>query len=103
MADIQIHRDHDLGLPRAREIASAWAKQVESKFGMSCTMLEGDSSDTLEFTRAGVKGQLIVAAGHFDLSAKLGFLLGTFKATIEGEIKKELDSLLAAGAKKKLG
>ncbi|MGS0754216.1 polyhydroxyalkanoic acid system family protein [Roseateles sp. GG27B] len=69
---------------------------------MSCTMLEGDTSDTLEFTRAGVKGQLIVAAGHFDLSSKLGFLLGTFKATIEGEIKKELDSLLA-GAKKKLG
>ena len=102
MADIQIHRDHDLGLPRAREIASAWAQQVESKFGMSCTMLEGDTSDTLEFTRAGVTGQLIVAASHFDLSAKLGFLLGTFKATIEGEIKKELDSLLA-GAKKKLG
>jgi putative polyhydroxyalkanoate system protein len=99
MADIQIHRDHDLGLPRAREIASAWAKQVESKFGMSCTMVGGDTSDMLEFTRAGVKGQLIVAAGHFDLSAKLGFLLGTFKTTIEGEIKKELDSLLA-GAKK---
>ena len=98
MADIQIHRDHDLGLPRAREIASAWAKQVESKFGMSCTLLEGETSDKLQFTRAGVQGQLIVAAEHFDLSAKLGFLLGAFKGTIETEIQKELDSLLAAGA-----
>jgi hypothetical protein len=43
---------------------------------------------------------LTVAADHFELVAQLGFLLGAFKATIEGEIQKELDSLLAAGKKK---
>jgi len=107
MADIRIHRNHALGLKRAREIAWAWAEQVEQKFDMDCTVLEGETSDTVEFTRSGVKGQLIVAADHFDLSARLGLLLGAFKSTIEGEIQRELDGLLAAGkagaAKKKAG
>lgn len=98
MADIRIHRDHDLGLKRAREIAWAWAEQVEAKFDMECTVLEGKTSDTVEFTRSGVKGELVVAAKHFDLHAKLGLLLGAFKSTIEGEIQKELDALLAADA-----
>lgn len=101
MADIQIHRPHELGLKRAREIAWAWAEQVEAKFDMECTVLEGKTSDTVEFERSGVKGQLIVAADHFDLQAKLGFLLGAFKGTIENEIQKELDTLLAAAPAKK--
>jgi len=95
MADIHIHRDHSLGLAKAREIAWAWAEQVEAKFDMECTVLEGETSDTVEFTRSGVKGELIVAPDHFELTAKLGFLLGAFKSTIEGEVQKELDKLLA--------
>jgi putative polyhydroxyalkanoate system protein len=101
MADIKIHRDHALGLKRAREIAWAWAEQAEAKFEMECTVLEGKTSDTVEFTRSGVKGQLIVAADHFDLSAKLGLLLGAFKGQIEGEIAKALDALLAGEPAKK--
>ena len=101
MSDICIHRDHELGLKRAREIAWAWAEQVEAKFDMECTVLEGKTSDTVEFSRSGVKGQLIVAAKHFELSAKLGFLLGAFRGTIEAEIQKELDALLSADADKK--
>lgn len=101
MAEIRIHRDHALGLQRAREIAWKWAEQVEEKFDMECTVHEGDDGDTVAFTRSGVKGELTVAADHFDLVAQLGFLLGAFKKTIEGEIEKELDTLLAAGAKKK--
>jgi putative polyhydroxyalkanoate system protein len=99
MADIHIHRPHSLGLQRARELAWSWAEKVESKFDMECTVLEGDTSDTVEFTRSGVKGQMVVAADHFDLSAKLGLLLGAFKGTIESEIEKELDALLAAEPK----
>lgn len=101
MADIRIHREHALGLQKAREIAWAWAEQVEDKFDMECTVLEGDTSDTVEFTRSGVKGELIVAADHFDLHARLGLLLGAFKSTIEGEIQKELDQLLASASGKK--
>ena len=101
MSEIRIHRDHKLGLVRAREVAWAWAEEVERKFDMDCTVLEGETSDTVQFTRSGVKGQMIVAADHFDLSAKLGLLLGAFKGTIEQEIQKELDALLAAEVKPK--
>jgi len=102
MADIKIHRKHTLGLAKARKVAWAWAEQVEEKFDMECTVLEGETSDTVEFKRSGVNGQLIVAPDHFELDAKLGFLLGAFAKTIEAEIERELDTLLgkAAGAKK---
>jgi putative polyhydroxyalkanoate system protein len=98
--DIKIHRDHSLGLKRAREVAWEWAEQAEAKFDMECTVIEGETSDTVEFTRSGVSGRLIVAADHFDLEARLGFLLGAFAKTIEGEITKNLDALLATPAKK---
>ena len=95
MADIKIHRDHTLGLSKARKVALQWAEEVEKNFDMECTILEGDTSDTVEFTRSGVKGELIVAADHFSVEAKLGFLLGAFSKTIEAEIVKNLDALLA--------
>lgn len=99
MPDIRIHREHSLGLAKARKVAWAWAEDVEKKFDMACTVVEGEYSDTVEFTRSGVSGTLIVAADHFDLNAKLGFLLGAFAGTIEAEIEKNLDSLLGkAGA-----
>ena len=98
MADIRIHREHKLGLPKARKVAWKWAEEVEQKFDMQCTVLEGEFSDTVEFTRSGVKGTLVVAADHFDLNAKLGFLLGAFSRTIETEIEKNLDKLLTKSA-----
>ncbi len=101
MADIHIHRDHSLGLAKARKVAWDWAEQVEQQFGMACSVIEGETSDTVEFVRSGVKGVLIVAADHFDLEAKLGFLLGAFSKTIEGEIEKNLDALLGAASAKK--
>ena len=94
MADIHIHRDHQLGLAKARTVALQWAEQAESEFDMECTILEGETSDTVEFSRSGVKGELIVAANHFTLDAKLGFLLGAFSTRIEREIEANLDALL---------
>lgn len=94
MADIRIHREHKLGLAKARKVAWQWAEEVEQKFGMACSVIEGEFSDTVEFTRSGVKGTLVVASDHFDLNAKLGFLLGAFSRTIETEIEKNLDDLL---------
>jgi putative polyhydroxyalkanoate system protein len=96
LADIHIHREHTLGLDTAREIAMKWAEDVEKDFDMSCTITEGDFSDTVEFKRSGVQGQLIVAADHFELNAKLGFLLGAFAKTIEREIQANLEKQLAA-------
>ena len=94
MPDIHIHRTHALGLTKARAVALQWAEEVEKKFDMECTILEGETSDTVEFSRAGMKGELIVAPDHFQLDARLGFLLGAFGKTIEVEIEKNLDALL---------
>ena len=98
MADIKIRREHRLGLIKAREIALAWAAQVETRLGMECTVIAGETRDTVTFTRSGVNGTLIVAPDHFDLNATLGFLLGAFSQTIEAEIRKNLDAQLARNA-----
>lgn len=98
MANLHIRREHDLGLKAARKVAFTWAEQVETDFGMECTYEEGATEDRVTFKRSGVNGTLRVAADHFDLDAKLGFLLGAFKDRIEGEIVKNLDDLLAPKA-----
>ena len=95
MPDIHITRDHALGLAEARELAFKWAEMVEEKFDMECTYEEGKTSDLVTFTRSGVNGELKVTKDLFELDAKLGFLLGAFKDKIEGEIVKNLDTLLA--------
>lgn len=96
MSDIQIHRQHQLGLPKAREIVLQWAEKAESKFDMECTYEEGDGQDTLYFTRAGIKGSMNVCADSFDFKAELGFLVSAFKSKIEAELVEQLDSLLEA-------
>ena len=93
MSDLHIQRDHHLGLPRAREVARAWARKAEEKFDMECTYEEGDTQDTLTFTRAGVAGTLVVDAQQFDMTAKLGFLFSAFKDRIETEISGQLHEL----------
>ena len=95
MPDIHITREHSLGLPDARKLAFKWAEAVEEKFDMECTYEEGKSADLVSFTRSGVNGELKVTKDSFELDARLGFLLGAFKERIEGEIVKNLDSLLA--------
>ena len=100
MADIHIHRTHKLGLAKARKTAWKWAEAAEQKFGMECTVIEGEDNDTVEFERAGVDGTLVVTANAFELNAKLGFLIGAFRHRIESEIEENLDALLADSAKK---
>jgi len=95
MADLHLHREHSLGLARARKVALQWAEHVESELDMACTMIEGDDEDVLEFTRSGVEGRMTVAANYFDLEATLGFLFKPFLGTIEAQVRKQLDEALA--------
>src|SRR5678815_5035646 len=97
MADIHIHRSHDLGLAKARKMAWKWAETVEEKFDMECTVIEGDDHDVVEFRRAGVDGRLRVEAGAFDLTARLGLLLGAFSGRIASETEAQLAAQKAAG------
>jgi len=101
MAELHIVREHTLGLPKARKVAFKWAEQVESEFDMVCVYEEGDSIDQVSFKRSGVQGTLDVSDDCFELRAQLGFLVGAFKHTIEAEIVKNLDTLLASRPAKK--
>ena len=96
MPDIHIHREHHLGFAEARKVGVTWAEKAEKKFDMDCTYEEGDVQDTLYFSRAGVKGTLLVDARQFEMKAALGFLFGAFKERIEAEIGEQLDALLNA-------
>jgi putative polyhydroxyalkanoate system protein len=96
MADLHIVRDHTLGLAKARKLAFKWAEQVEADFAMQCNYSEGKHEDEVDFVRTGIKGRLVVTKDRFDLQAQLDFFLGAFKASIEAEIVKHLDALLAA-------
>ncbi len=98
MPDLHILRKHTLGLPKARKIAFKWAERAEKDFSMDCTYAQGKAQDEVGFSRAGVKGSLVVTAEKFELNAVLGFLLGAFKGKIEGEIVKNLDALLSAAS-----
>jgi putative polyhydroxyalkanoate system protein len=98
MADIHIHREHRLGLAKARKTAWQWAEAAEAKFGMECTVIEGKTSDVVEFTRSGVAGRLVVDADSFDLTARLGLVLGAFRSRIEAEIEENVDAVLAGAA-----
>jgi putative polyhydroxyalkanoate system protein len=95
MAELNIVREHALGMAKARKIAFQWAEQVEQEFSMQCNYAQGKHADEVDFVRSGVKGSLTVTKTHFELRAQLGFLLGAFKHTIEAEIVKNLDALLA--------
>jgi putative polyhydroxyalkanoate system protein len=103
MADIHIHRAHRLGLAKARKTAWRWAELAEEKFGLECTVIEGETRDVVEFRRAGLEGRLVVEASAFDLTARLGLLLGAFRGQIEAGIEENLDRLLAGAAAAKKG
>lgn len=102
MAELNIVREHTLGLAKARKVAFKWAEQAEQEFAMQCEYVEGKHADEVDFVRSGVKGRLMVTKDRFELRAHLGFLLGAFKGSIEAEIVKNLDNLLAEPAKKRV-
>jgi putative polyhydroxyalkanoate system protein len=95
VADIHIVREHGLGLDRARKLAFRWAEVAEKKLEMDCTYEEGKAHDLVSFKRPGASGELKVGKDRFELNARLGMLLGVFKAKIESEIVRNLDQLLA--------
>lgn len=95
MADIHIVRPHGLGLEQARKLAFRWAEVAEKKLEMACTYEEGKTSDLVSFKRPGAAGALKVTKDRFELEARLGLLLGMFKAKIESAIVSNLDELLA--------
>ncbi len=95
MADIDIRREHDLGLAAARVAAERMAEHLGRRFDLKGSW----SGNTLSFSRPGVTGSLAIAAGHLHLTVALGFLLKALRGSIERAVHEELDELFAAHAK----
>jgi putative polyhydroxyalkanoate system protein len=91
MADIELQRDHTLGLKKAKAAAQKVAKEMEENFDMTSEW-EGN---TLHFTRSGVSGELTVTKDSVEMNAKLGFLLSAFKPKIEAQIASNFDKYFA--------
>ena len=94
MPELNIERQHSLGLEGARLVAERWREQAEQDWGMACASEPGDAMDHMRFERSGVSGELMVSATRFDLKIKLGFLLGAYSGKIEEKIHANLDALL---------
>jgi putative polyhydroxyalkanoate system protein len=91
MADIDLHRVHNLGLKSARAAADRMADHLGRKFGLTGEW-EGN---VLTFQRPGVTGSLAVSDKDLRLSVSLGLLLRAMKGSIESAIVHELDTLFA--------
>ncbi len=99
MPDIQIERQHNLGMARAREVARQWVSQAERDYGLSCTYEESAEAngacDRVHFSGAGASGTVEVTPERFGMNVQLGFLLGSFSDMIEEKVSRNLDELLA--------
>ena len=98
MPELNIEREHTLGLAGARAVAMRWREQAQQEWGMACEAESGDVEDRMRFARSGVSGELTVTDTRFDLRLKLGFLLGAYSGKIEEKIQSNLDALLGPRA-----
>lgn len=87
MATIDIRRKHGHTLKRARSAVDKTAAAMSRKFDIRSSW----SGNTLNFSRAGVSGAILVTAEEIHVTAELGFLLGMLKPAIEREIEQQLD------------
>ncbi len=95
MSEIIVRREHTLGLESARRIARIWAKNVTQKLDMNCNTVAGEQTDRVEFSRAGVKGYMEVAASYIEIRATLGILFSPFAKQAQEELGRRLDGSIA--------
>ena len=93
MADIELHRVHNLGMQAAREAAERMADKLGRQFGLKGSW----QGNVLRFERPGVTGSLTLTDQDLRLSVALGFLLKAMRGSIEQAVAEQLDALFAEG------
>lgn len=94
MAQISIHRDHELGFERACEVAQKWMNEAASKMGLECsTEPPAGGEQLIRFKRSGIDGTVRITDKRFELDAKLGLMMASFKGMIESQIASNVDKL----------
>lgn len=87
---IRIHHPHNLGLDKARKLASEWMQNGVEQYRLTCDYTQGECGDEVRISRVGLEGVLGVYPDHYTLDLKLGFLLRTFSRQIESTVKDNL-------------
>jgi putative polyhydroxyalkanoate system protein len=94
MSDITYQHSHNLGMDKARELATHWVEDTAKKMGLTCQHEQGATQDTISFERMGVHGTMLVSPTSFDLNIKLGMMMKAFKPMIEAEVSKNLTRII---------
>ena len=97
MADIDISRPHGMTLKQAKQAAQQVADDMARDYGVSSAW----AGDTLNFSRAGVSGVLVVDAVQMQVQLQLGFLFKPFAGQVREQLEANFDKLLARQAAKK--
>ena len=95
MPDIEVRRDHGLGVEGARAAADRMMASLEQRFGLRGRW----DGNVLRFERQGVTGHLAVDEDKLHLAVSLGFLLRAMRGSIQAEVLRELDRLFGGGPK----
>ncbi|MDX1624943.1 MAG: polyhydroxyalkanoic acid system family protein [Wenzhouxiangellaceae bacterium] len=87
MSEIEVRKTHSKSLADAQQVADDLAADLAEKFGIDY----GWDGDVIHFSRTGCSGEIAVDGDCVHVRAKLGFLLGYLKPTVEREIVRYLD------------
>jgi putative polyhydroxyalkanoate system protein len=86
---IAITRRHALPHDEARAAADRVARELADRFGITHAW----AGDDLRFSRPGVSGLLRVTADHVALTLDLGLRFAPLRASVEREVRRQLDAL----------
>ena len=99
MSDIRIERQHQLGLPRARRVATQWMAQARERWGLQFDHQTAEdespaATDQIRFSGMGAEGTVQVSASRFAVEVALGGLMSALAPMIEEKMIRKLDELL---------
>ena len=90
MADIQVKRNHKLGLEEARRAAEEIAENLKERLQ---TAYHWDG-EHLRFKRSGAEGYLWVTEDIIEITITLGLMFKPMRGLIEGKVVEFLDRKL---------
>ncbi len=92
MPSIDIHHAHSQPLPETRAALERVVEKIHERLDVASAWRD---TDTLEFSRPGVEGRIVLQEGQVRVQVELGWLLSPLKGMVEGEILRVLQRELA--------
>lgn len=87
MSHIDIRHPHAMPPQQARDAVEGLARSLAERFGVDYRW----SGDGIDFRRSGLDGRVQLEPGALHVTAKLGFLLGAMRGSIEHEVRRVLE------------